>query len=233
MTKTAKLILKKAELFEKLALSGNRRDFLKALSQVQNPADFKEKYTELLQYANNAIRQIPANLRSTDDAKAAIIAIQNAQTIDDIGKAIPYMKKVVPWMRGPNDFETAYAKVRNDWQLPTVNQPAASTTKTNTVTTRTRGESIRQTLDALKNATENNNLQQMRIYIPKVEALLQRMTNAAASSPGNQAVRQLIQEGRTILLSARSKMGIGESDYIPPEEMPNTNVSELGDWGEA
>ena len=232
--KKAEVILKKAALFERLALYGNKKEFLKALAQ--HPAEWRQDFDKLLAYAKRAIRQITPDLESKhpNDAHMAVLLIQNANDIEVIERAIPHMKKVIPWMQGPNDFEKAYAQVKRDWTLPEVQEtpavmPAVQAPKPIVPATKRRGESIRQTFDALKNATETNNLRQMFKYIPKVEALLERMTAALASSQGNQTVRQLIQEGRDILMKARQRLGIGGTQTILPVEDPLTeplNVSE-------
>lgn len=232
--KKAEVILKKAALFERLALYGNRKEFLKALAQ--DPTQWSAQFKQLLNYAKETIRQMDPALKSSNpnDAKMATLLIENANNIDDIGKAIPYMKKVIPWMQGPNNFEKVYAQVKGNWTLPEVPEvketpvtmPAGHATKP-IPTTKPQRESIRQTFDALKNATETNNLQQAFTYIPKVETLLQQMTDAVTQNPENQTIRQLIQEGQDILIRARQRLGLGGTQTILPEEnIPEFNVSE-------
>ena len=116
MTKKAELILKKAILFEKLALKGNNRDFLKTLAQTVDPKDWNNEFQELVAYTRSSAEQIPPNLMGSNEANTVRQLIQKENpTIEDVGRAISYMKRLVPWMKGPNNLEATYAEVKADW----------------------------------------------------------------------------------------------------------------------
>jgi hypothetical protein len=206
--------------------SHNRNNFLKALAQ--DPTQWTPQLKQLLDYAKQAINQMDPTLKSKyiNDAKMAAVLIENASNIDDIGNAIPYMKKVIPWMQGPNNFEKAYTQLKNSMTLPQVQEtpamPAGGITPTRTAPQQTDRSLFDFYYKKLIDATNKPSLTDLFAYIPKMEELLQKMDQGASSVE----TKTLIGKGRQALTAARLKAGLGESSYIPPEENPEFNVSE-------
>ncbi len=243
MVKKADIILKKAALFERLSLYGKKRNFLNAVAQL-DPRDIKptigraaQKFDEIKQLLGDLLPADAHALPSADYANTKYMAgilpmfaynrYKNGQL--DKAKYLKVRTLINELGNIVKEVEQYRTSVTNlpETSPETAQMPAgASVTKPSVPTTRRSEETIRQTFDALKNATETDNLKQAFAYIPKVEALLQQMTDAAARAPGNQKIRQLIQEGRAILMQARQRLGMGGTQTIMPEQDKEFNVLE-------
>ena len=123
--KTADVILKKAALFEKLSLYGNRKDFLKAIA-IADPVEWKEKYfLPFIDMAKSALTQVPADKKNTEAYRRAstILSVDPSQSnMDDLKIAVDALVELVPWAaKDPNNsLLTAYQRVKSEWQAPKV-----------------------------------------------------------------------------------------------------------------
>jgi hypothetical protein len=220
--KTADVILKKAALFEKLSLYGNRRDFLKAIA-TNDPVEWKEKYfLPFIEMAKSALAQVPADKKNTDAYSRAstILSIDPDQSnMDDLKVAIDALVELVPWAaKDPNNsLLTAYQRVRSEWQAPRVPGddpilPSQVGDYTKVAPPAAAGPQSLESLfnfynSKLQDATQKSNLADMFKFIPKVEQIVAKLPEF---SP-------LRDKGQRTIYDARMKAGLGMG--TPPKAL--------------
>jgi len=212
--KNADVILKKAALFEKLSLYGNRRDFLKAIA-TNDPIEWKEKFfIPFINMAKSALAQVPADKKNTDAYSRAstILSIDPDQSnMDDLKVAIDALVELVPWAaKDPNNsLLTAYQRVKSEWQVPRIPGdepilPSQMGTYTKVAPPATSGHQSLESVfnfynTKLQEATRQSNLAEMFKFIPKVEQIVAKLPEF---SP-------LRDKGQKTIYDARMKAGLG------------------------
>jgi len=218
MMKKAELILKKAALFERLALNGDKRDFLKAIAQT-TANDFNDNFQQLIRATKQALAMVPRELQSSQEAMYASVLLQGEPDMDKVKTAIDSLTKIVPWMKSNptgNSLVQRYNTVRASWTLPE-GTPTATDQLVGAPASKANSA---QSIDSLFNfyyaklqeAKKSSDSATAQSYVSKMEKVVNKLDDMSAkivtTNPKESTrLSTLADKGRFLAQAVRNQFG--------------------------